>query len=85
MQVSKGHMGTASYYQVEAQRCRQLAAQSIAGSIMCRRWLTLAAEYETLADALDDAPLTGPTQQQPMQRQQQPIQQQQQKNTESDK
>ena len=36
----------------EAKRCRELASQSVAGSIMADRWRTIAAEYETLADAL---------------------------------
>lgn len=38
---------------------------------MAERWLTIAAEYEALAEALEAAPVRGQTQQQPMQQQQQ--------------
>ena len=45
-------MPSTDYYRAEAKRCRELATQSVAGSIMADRWRTIAAEYETLADAL---------------------------------
>jgi hypothetical protein len=45
-------MSSASYYRAEAQRCRDLAAHAVEGSAMRERWLTLAAEYETLAEVL---------------------------------
>ncbi len=64
-------MSSASYYRTEAKRCRDLAAHSVAGSAMAAQWLRLAAEYETLADALDGAPVQAQTRQQPMQQQQQ--------------
>ena len=70
-------MPSTEYYRAEAKRCRELASQSVAGSIMADRWRTIAAEYETLADALGSA-LRGQTHQQPMQ-------QQQHKTTEDDK
>ena len=71
-------MASADYYRAEAKRCRELAARSVAGSIMAGQWLRIAAEYETLADSLD-----GPTAR--TQAQQQPMQQQQQKTTEDKK
>jgi|KBSSwiStaDraftv2_1062776.scaffolds.fasta_scaffold283021_3 hypothetical protein len=67
-------MVSAEYYRAKAQRCRDLAAaHAVAGSAMAARWLTLAAEYETLAKALDAAPAQAQaqTKQQPMQQQQQ--------------
>ncbi len=45
-------MPSTEYYRAEVKRCRELASQSVAGSIMADRWRTIAAEYETLADAL---------------------------------
>jgi hypothetical protein len=63
-------MVSASYYRAEAQRCRDLAAHSVAGTVMAERWRTMAAEYETLADALERAPVSTQTQQQPTQQQQ---------------
>ena len=60
-------MPSTEYYRDEAKRCRELALQSVGGSIMADRWRTLAAEYETLADALGSAPVRGQTLQQPMQ------------------
>ena len=71
-------MPSTEYYRAEAKRCRELALQSVGGSIMADRWRTIAAEYETLADALGNAPVRG-------QMHQQPMQQQQQKTTEEDK
>ena len=52
-------MSSASYYRSEAQRCRDLAAHSVAGSTRADQWLHIAAEYETLAEALERAPLRG--------------------------
>ena len=46
-------MASAEYYRAEAKRCRELAAHSIAGSTMAAQWLKIAAEYETLAEALE--------------------------------
>ena len=63
-------MPSTEYYRDEAKRCRELALQSVGGSIMADRWRTLAAEYETLADALGSAAVRGQTHQQPMQQQQ---------------
>ena len=71
-------MPSTEYYRAEAKRGRELASQSVAGSIMADRWRTLAAEYETLADAIGSAAVRGQTHQQPMQ-------QQQHKTTEEDK
>jgi hypothetical protein len=56
-------MSSANYYRSEAQRCRDLAAQSGAGPAMAERWRTIAAEYETLAEAMESAPVR--TQMQP--------------------
>ena len=71
-------MTSSDYYRAEAKRCRELASQSVAGSIIADRWRTIAAEYETLADALGSAAVRGQTHQQPMQ-------QEQQRTTEEDK
>ena len=71
-------MTSSDYYRAEAKRCRELASQSVAGSIIADRWRTIAAEYDTLADALGSAPVRGQTHQQAMQ-------QQQHKTTEDDK
>jgi hypothetical protein len=46
-------MASAEYYRAEAKRCRELAAHSISGSTMAAQWLKIAAEYETLAEALE--------------------------------
>lgn len=64
-------MASAEYYRAEAKRCRELAALSTPGSIMATQWLKIAAEYETLAEALE-APgfMTGSPMTQPMQQQQ---------------
>ena len=74
-------MGSVNYYRTEAQRCRDLAANA-PESAMARRWLTLAAEYETLAEAREASPGAMPVQ---AQTQRQPMQQQQQKKTEDEK
>jgi hypothetical protein len=47
----------AAYYRTEAQRCRELAAKS-PSSAKERRLDKIAAECETLADALDNVPPT---------------------------
>lgn len=69
--LDRNVMSSASYYRSEARRCRDLAAHAVTGSVMAERWLTIAAEYEALAEALEAAPVRGQTQQQPMQQQQQ--------------
>jgi hypothetical protein len=71
-------MGDAAYYREEARGCRALAAGS-ADSDAARRWCGLAADYEQLADALENCPDAArpPVQRVPMW--QQPIQQQQKK------
>jgi len=73
-------MASADYYRAEAKRCRDLAAHSVSvsGSAMADQWLRIAAEYETLAEALGGPPVR-------TQPQQQPMQQQQQKTTEDEK
>ena len=72
-------MAEAAYYREEAARCRRQAAAS-PDSEAAARWLSLASDYEQLAEALEMAP---PMQRVPMQ--QQPMQQQQSKSTKSDK
>jgi hypothetical protein len=72
-------MSTAAYYRTEARRCRELAARSPVTD-MVRRWLQLAAEYETLADTLDNVAPAPPLRMQP-----QPMQQQQSKAEPEDK
>ena len=68
-------MPSVGYYRNEAQRCRELAAQSPDPG-MATRWRSLASDYDKLADALDvhsDAFIPSqhvPMQQQPMQQQQ---------------
>jgi hypothetical protein len=66
-------MASARYYRVEAARCRELAAQS-PDADMAKRWRSLAADYDTLAEALEASPelpaQSAPMQQQPMQQQQ---------------
>ena len=65
-------MASAEYYRAEAKRCRELAAHGVAGSILATQWLKIAAEYETLAEALESGPYHVPpqAQRQPMQQQQ---------------
>jgi hypothetical protein len=80
-------MVDASHYRKEAERCRELAAHS-PDSDIAKRWRSLAADYDKLADSLeasaDPMPVTrAPMQQQPMQ--QQPMQQQQAKTEPGDK
>lgn len=68
-------MPSVGYYRNEAQRCRELAAQSPDPG-MAARWRILAADYDKLAAALEvhsDAIVPGqhvPMQRQPMQQQQ---------------
>jgi len=66
-------MASASYYRTEAARCRELAAQS-PDADMAKRWRSLAADYDTLAEALEASPAMpmpgAPMQPQPMQQQQ---------------
>ena len=69
-----GGMVSVNHYRKEAERCRELAAVT-PNSDMASRWRSLAAEYEKLADALEEAggPLAmqrAPMQHQPMQQQQ---------------
>ena len=68
-----GIMASASYYRTEAARCRELAAHS-PDADMAKRWRSLAADYDTLAEALEASPefpaQSAPMQQQPMQQQQ---------------
>jgi len=68
-----GIMASASYYRTEAARCRELAAHS-PDADMAKRWRSLAADYDTLAEALEVSPefpaQSAPMQQQPMQQQQ---------------
>jgi hypothetical protein len=71
-------MGTAAYYRREAQRCRELAAQS--SFTVKAELLRLADEYDQLAKPIDvPAPRSG------MVQHFQPIQQQQQKATDTEK
>jgi hypothetical protein len=65
-------MASAEYYRAEAKRCSELAAHSIAGSTMATQWLKIAAEYETLAEALEAPGFMAGSQMtaQPMQQQQ---------------
>lgn len=69
-------MASVSYYRIEAERCRALAAHS-PDSDMAKRWRSLAADYEKLADALEASHEIMPVQRMTMQ--QQPMQQQQSK------
>jgi hypothetical protein len=67
-------MATASYYQAEAERCRDLAAMTV-GPDIARRWHRLADEYAVLAEQLAAAEtgrtpiLCAPMQQQVQQQQ----------------
>ena len=67
-------MSSPDYYRREAQRCRDLAAGS-PDPEAAKRWRTIAAEYEDLAQAMENAP--PPVQRAGVQRQ--PMQQQQKK------
>ena len=71
-----GVMASASYYRGEASRCRALAARALSPEI-AKSWLALAADYDTLAEALESSPGAAHYQHAPMQ--QQPMQQQQSK------
>ena len=62
-------MASAEYYRAEAKRCRELSVNS-ADPAMAERWRALAADYETLAEALEGPPIQSQPQQQPMQQQQ---------------
>jgi hypothetical protein len=67
-------MATVQYYREEAKRYRDLAAAS-PESEAAKHWLRFAADYDVLANLLDDGEdihtpiLRGPAQQQPMQQQ----------------
>lgn len=78
--ITNGIMARADYYRAEAKRCRDLAARSVAGSDMADGWRKLAADYDTLAAALE-APGFAPG----SEMMSQPMQQQQQKTTEDEK
>ena len=69
-----GSMVSVNHYRKEAERCRELAAATPT-SEMASRWRSLAADYEKLADALEEAGGAVPMQHAPMQHQ--PMQQQQ--------
>jgi hypothetical protein len=66
-------MSSPDYYRREAQRCRDLAASS-PDPEAARRWRAIAAEYEDLAEAMEDVPPPSSrragVQRQPMQQQQ---------------
>lgn len=68
-------MASADYYRAEAKRCRELAARAVAGSAMADQWLKIAAEYDTLAEALEAPGFTTGSRMtsQPMQQQQSKI------------
>ncbi len=67
-------MASADYYRAEAKRCRELAARTPSPE-MAKGWLNLAADYDTLVEALESSP--GAAQYQPAPMRQQPMQQQQ--------
>ncbi len=67
-------MVSPNHYRREAERCRELAAQS-PDSDMAKRWRTLAADYDKLAGALEPEGSATPVMRTAMQ--QQPMQQQQ--------
>jgi len=71
-------MVSVTHYRKEAERCRELAAHS-PSSDMASRWRALAADYDKLADALEESPAMMVGQRPAMQ--QQPMQQQQSKKT----
>ena len=81
-------MVTPKFYRDEAKRYRDLAAAD-PGSEAAKHWLRFAADYDLLADLLEDGDdnqspaQPAPEQQQPMQ--QQPMQQQQTKQEPEDK
>jgi TorA maturation chaperone TorD len=65
-------MASVSYYRKEAERCRELAAGS-PDTEAAKRWRTIAADYDNLADAFDAHPAATTRtvmQQQSMQQQQ---------------
>jgi hypothetical protein len=68
-------MTSPDYYRREAQRCRDLASGS-PDVDMAKRWRALAADYENLAEAIENAPpmfQRPAVQRQPMQQQQKKI------------
>jgi hypothetical protein len=67
----RSRMTDADHYRAEAQRCRDLAASS-PDPEAARRWRAIAADYEGLAEAMENAPLIrrAGVQRQPMQQQQ---------------
>ena len=69
-------MVSVDHYRKEAERCRELAAIT-PNSDMASRWRSLAADYEKLAEALEEAGGAVAMQHAPMQHQ--PMQQQQSK------
>ena len=73
-------MVSVTHYRKEAERCRELAAHS-PDPDLAKRWRSLAADYEKLADALETS--GGAIAMQPAPMQHQPMQQQQSR-TESD-
>ena len=75
-------MVSATHYLKEAERCRELAAGS-PDPDMARRWRSLAADYDKLADTLEASPEAIPLHRTTMQ--QQPMQQQQAKTEPEDK
>jgi hypothetical protein len=65
-------MVSPDYYRREAQRCRDLAAGS-PDPEAAKRWNAIAADYDNLAEAMENAPPAfprAPVQRQPMQQQQ---------------
>jgi hypothetical protein len=74
MQVYCKAMVSVNHYRKEAARCRELAAATPT-SEMASRWRSLAADYEKLADALEETGGAAAMQHAPMQHQ--PMQQQQ--------
>jgi hypothetical protein len=76
-------MSTAASYREEAKRYRELAAAS-PGSEAAKHWLRFAADYDVLADLMEESGDTQSTAQ-PAPEQQQSIQQQQTKQEPGDK
>jgi hypothetical protein len=65
-------MVSPDYYRREAQRCRELASSS-PDFEAAKRWRAIAADYDNLAEAMENAPPAfqrAPVQRQPMQQQQ---------------
>ena len=65
-------MVSPDYYRREAQRCRDLAASS-PDPEAAKRWNAIAADYDNLAEAMENAPQAiqrAPVQRQSMQQQQ---------------